>query len=383
MNKCDSCGKLVVNEQDYMCPHCGAVANKHCDHNTHLPDERFNRTGAYNTNSNHVNTTPHKSKTYDYERVPKANESQKFDINDLANIKDAEDVKKIAKKAFIEQDANGKKKFKPLAIVLIVIFAVNIFGNLLGVAFDAVDSVFEEIESAFNEELVVGEELLIHNFSLYTCVDDATFDRENDCLTINITEMYFEYYGSHDEYYDSDTDEWQSDFSSPENYLIDADVDISLAIYDENDVQNVGFDEYSYRDSVDLAAELTDTGELKIYGLKTQLRNIAEKDVYCLLSNSNVKFENAETCEEFACSFYFPFNYIKISSDDIVSFYNIYESYENEDEMNFDEFDISEQYVPEEYVSMIEFGDTNVYSDNVFESVPAYGEYTEVVTLVD
>ena len=151
MKKCDSCGKVVVNEQDYMCPHCGAVMQKHCDHSTHLPDDKYFRANDYTRNDNKPNdyrttAAEHKSKTYDYEKAPKTDVSQKFDINDLANIKNAEDVKKVAKKAFIEQDQNGRKKFKPLAVVLIVIFAVNIFGNVLDIADSAIDTAFDEIE---------------------------------------------------------------------------------------------------------------------------------------------------------------------------------------------------------------------------------------------
>ena len=343
MHKCDSCGKVVINEKEYMCPHCGAVAQKHCDHSTHLPDDKYNRANDYRTAA-----SEHKSKTYDYEKAPKTDASQKFDINDLANIKNAEDVKKVAKKAFIEQDQNGRKKFKPVAIVLIVIFAINIFANVLDLAFSAVDDVFEGIESAFSEEVAMGEDLIIHNFTLRTYVDGATFDKVDDCLTIDIAEMYFEYYGSHDEYYDSDTDEWQDDFSSPENYLSDAEVDLSLVIYGEKDVQEAGFDEYSYRDSIDLPAELTETGELKIYGLNTHLRDMAGKDVYCCISDSLVEFENAETYESFECSFYFPFNYIKISANGTVSFYDIYEDYENKGKNTITEVDLEYRYVPEE-----------------------------------
>ena len=91
----------------------------------------------------------------------------------------------------------------------------------------------------------------------------------------------------------------------------------------------MGFDEYSYNDSIDLAAELSADGELKIYGLKTHLRNMVGKDVYCLMTNSLINSTNSETNESFECSFFFPFNYIKISADDKVSFYNIYEDYEN------------------------------------------------------
>lgn len=376
MHKCDSCGKVVVNEQDYMCPHCGAVAQKHCDHSTHLPDDKYNRANDYRTAA-----SEHKSKTYDYEKAPKTDNNQKFDINDLANIKNAEDAKRIAKKAFIEQDQNGRKKFKPVAIVLIVIFAINIFANVLDLAFSAVDDVFEGIESAFSEEVVVGEDLVIHNFTLHPCLNGATFDRENDCLTLKIEEIYFDHYGSHDEYYDYDTDEWQDDFSFPGNHFLDSDIDFSLTVYDENDVKIVDFDEDAYKDSIDLAAELTENGELKIYGLKSHLRNIKGKDAYCCIGTSLIEFENDATNEEFECDFYFPFNYIKISSDDTVGFYDIYKDYETEDRNTISEVDISSFYVPDEYVECIEFSDVD--SGNIFESVPASVTYTETVTLVD
>lgn len=379
MRKCDSCGKVVVNEKEYMCPHCGAVVRKKCDHSTHLPDDKYNRANDYSPRDYRTTAEEHKSKTYDYEKAPRTDTSQKFDINDLANIKNAEDVKKIAKKAFIEQDKNGRKKFKPIAIVLIVIFAVNIFANLMSVAFDAVDTVFDELDSVFSEEIAVGEEPIIHSFTLHTYVDGATFDRENDCLTIDINEMYFEYYGSHDEYYEDDTDEWQSDFSSPGNYISNGDVSISFAIYDGKEVQNVGFDEYSYNDSIDLAAELSADGELKIYGLKTHLRNMVGKDVYCLITNSLINSANSETNESFECSFFFPFNYIKISADDKVSFYNIYEDYENEGKNVVDKLEVDERYVPDVFIEHVEFGSGNM----IDESVPASVTYTETVTLVE
>ena len=101
MHKCDGCGKVVVNEQDYMCPHCGAVSRKKCDHSTHLPDDKYNRANDYRNAS-----AEHKSKTYDYQKTPRTDTNGKFDINDLANIKNVEDAKRVAKKAFIEQDKN-------------------------------------------------------------------------------------------------------------------------------------------------------------------------------------------------------------------------------------------------------------------------------------
>jgi len=207
MHKCDSCGKVVVNEQDYMCPHCGAVSNKHCDHNTHLPDDKYNRANDYRTTA-----AEHKSKTYDYQKAPKTDASQKFDINDLANIKNVEDAKQVAKKAFIEQDQNGRKKFKPLAIVLIVIFAVNIFGNILDVADSAIDIAFDEIEEVVSmdsiddyrdgyvEDLYGVSELensiytdydTVYSYVASANVQSAYLDTWNDILEIQLSGIGF------------------------------------------------------------------------------------------------------------------------------------------------------------------------------------------------
>lgn len=393
MHKCDSCGKLVVNEQDYMCPHCGAVANKHCDHKTHLPDERFNRTGDYNTNSNPVNTTPnrsnpvnttpHKSKTYDYERVPKTNESQKFDINDLANIQNADDVKKIAKKAFIEQDANGKKKFKPLAIVLIVIFAVNIFGNLLGVAFDAVDSVFEEIAGELPDSWVgyeLGEETITHYFTVDTYIKNGSYDKANDCLKFNILEFFFDHNNSADEDYDTLTEEWQSEFTSPKKCFYSEQIVVSVAFLSQEDFADAEKVDNAYDESVTLYGEITSDGVICFYGLNQHLKNIDGKSVYLYVNEISERSENPDTREIFEYYFSVPFNFIKLNSDGSTEFFSVY-AYDGE--VSTTKIDLDNQYYPdieelEEYVEYIAFPEVNVN-----ESVPAYGEYTEVVTLVD
>ena len=113
MRKCDSCGKVVVNEQDYMCPHCGAVTRKHCDHQKHLPDDKYNRANDYRTTA-----AEHSSKTYDYEKAPRTDASQKFDINDLANIKNAEDAKRIAKKHLLSRTRTAEKSSNHLQLCL-------------------------------------------------------------------------------------------------------------------------------------------------------------------------------------------------------------------------------------------------------------------------
>ena len=62
-----------------------------------------------------------------------------------------------------------------------------------------------------------------------------------------------------------------------------------------------------------------------------------------------------------------------------MSFYNIYEDYENEGKNVVDKLEVDERYVPEFFIEHVEFGSGNI----IDESVPASVTYTETVTLVD
>jgi len=378
MHKCDSCGKVVVNEQDYMCPHCGAVTKKHCDHSNHLPDDKYNRTNAYNTNSNYNNPTPHKSKTYDYTPAPKTNESQKFDINDLANIKNVEDAKRVAKKAFIEQDQNGRKKFKPLAVFLIVIFAVNIFGNLLGALGDGIDTVFDELEYAFedvgNADYTFGEDEIIHDFYTTANVTGAVYDKAQDQLVINCSDIYFEYDGTRNEDYDMIADEWSSDFTFPGEYFYGADFSACINIFDENEVEDK--DElYGVLDyELILKSEITEDGLIIVKGLASSIEHLYGSDIYIDIK-IHVTYQNDETNEILDYWISLPTNFIKINPDYSVEFYDIYADY---DIVVKEKLELDDQYVPDEYIETIHFDDSNI-----FESIPASATYTETVTLVD
>lgn len=378
MRKCDSCGKVVVNEQDYMCPHCGAVTRKHCDHQKHLPDDKYNRANDYRTTA-----AEHSSKTYDYEKAPRTDASQKFDINDLANIKNAEDAKRIAKKAFIEQDQNGRKKFKPLAIVLIVIFAVNIFGNLLGALGDGIDDVFEELEYAFedvgNADYTFGEDEIIHDFYTTANVTGAVYDKAQDQLVINCSDIYFEYDGTRNEDYDMIADEWSSDFTFPGEYFYSADFSACINIFDENEVEDK--DElYGVLDyELILKSEITEDGLIIVKGLASSIEHLYGSDIYIDIK-IHVTDQNDETNEIFDYCISLPTNFIKINPDYSVEFYDIYADY---DIVVKEKLELDDQYVPDEYIEHIELGDTHAYNDNIFESVPASVEYTETVTLVD
>lgn len=379
MHKCDSCGKVVVNEQDYMCPHCGAVSNKHCDHNTHLPDDKYNRANDYRTTA-----AKHNSKTYNYEKVPRTDANQKFDINDLANIKNAEDAKRIAKKAFIEQDQNGRKKFKPLAIVLIVIFAVNIFGNLLSAVGDGIDNVFDELEYAFedigNADYTFGEEKLTHLIDVSPIVTGGRYDKENDCLEITCSDFYFGFNVTQNEDYEVVTEDWSDEFTFPSVYFGEGDVRVSFEALNEKQVEDreVLYDVDS--EDMTVYGEITEDGIIKIYGLAPSMKRLSGNEIYIRVSHIRVLSENEETNEKFDYWVSLPAEFVKINDDNSIEFYDIYADF---DIVINEKLDFNDQYVPDEYVECIEFNDTDKYSDNIFESVPASVEYTEVVTLVD
>lgn len=379
MHKCDSCGKVVVNEQDYMCPHCGAVSNKHCDHNTHLPDDKYNRANDYRTTA-----AEHNSKTYNYEKAPRTDANQKFDINDLANIKNAEDAKRIAKKAFIEQDQNGRKKFKPLAIVLIVIFAVNIFGNLLSAVGDGIDNIFDELEYAFedigNADYTFGEEKLTHLIDVSPIVTGGRYDKENDCLEITCSDFYFGFNVTQNEDYEVVTEDWSDEFTFPSVYFGEGDVRVSFEALNEKQVEDreVLYDVDS--EDMTVYGEITEDGIIKIYGLASSMKRLSGNEIYIRVSRIRVLSENEETNEKFDYWVSLPAEFVKINDDNSIEFYDIYADF---DIVINEKLDFNDQYVPDEYVECIEFNDTDKYSDNIFESVPASVEYTETVTLVD
>ncbi len=385
MRKCDSCGKVVVNEKDYMCPHCGAMIQKHCDHSTHLPDDKYNRANDYRTAS-----AEHKSKTYDYEKAPKTDNNQKFDINDLANIKNAEDAKKIVKKAFIEQDANGKKKFKPVAIALIVILALNIFGNLLGVlgevvdsTFDSFDSVIEDIASELPDEWVgyeLGEETLTHNLSAETFFKGASYDVENDCLIFNLSEILFKYKYTKNEDYDTVTEKWQSEFTLPQECFYSERIEFKVTFFSQEDIKDEEKLDNSWENNVSLYGEVTSDGAICIYGLAQHIKEFDGQPVFLNINDIILKTESVATKEKFEYWFNYPFSFVKLNPNGSIELFDIY-AYNGE--ITTTKIDLNDQCYPdieelEEYVDFIAF--SNVTVD---ESVPASATYTEMVTLVD
>ena len=52
MRKCDACGKTYVDSKDVFCPHCGAIGQKQCTHNSSFDSDRWNRGEIYGNGSN-------------------------------------------------------------------------------------------------------------------------------------------------------------------------------------------------------------------------------------------------------------------------------------------------------------------------------------------
>lgn len=51
MKKCDSCGKVYQESKDVFCPHCGAVAQKYCNHGSSFDSKRYDRGELYESNN--------------------------------------------------------------------------------------------------------------------------------------------------------------------------------------------------------------------------------------------------------------------------------------------------------------------------------------------
>ncbi len=366
MHKCDSCGKVVVNEQDYMCPHCGAVSNKHCDHNTHLPDEKYNRANDYR-----ITAAEHKSKTYDYQKAPKTDASQKFDINDLANIKNVEDAKQVAKKAFIEQDQNGRKKFKPLAIVLIVIFAVNIFGNILDVADSAIDTAFDEIEEVFSveyideyveddygiseiENAVYTDYDTVYDYVASANVESAYLDTWYDVLEIQLSGIGFNQMSINTEEQGCSYQELMED-----SFVVLFDVSfITSEAIEEYEVSEESTDTISnYTDHAKFKGYLSEDGILSIEGIPSKLDEYSE-NVFIEIRKVTVLTEKGEDC--YNGDYNINLNIIRCDSFNNCNFYEYHH--------------IADETLSKEHFEMIDLSETFGYD---LQDVSAYSEVIE------
>jgi hypothetical protein len=260
---------------------------------------------------------------------------------------------------------------------LIVIFAVNIFCNLLSVGFDAIDGFFEEIASELPDEWVgyeLGEETITHYFSVDTYIKDGAYDKENDCLKFNLSELFFAHNDSVDEDYDTITEEWQSEFTSPKERFYSEQIVVNAVFFSPKDIVDAEKIENSYKNDVELYGEITSDGVLYIYGVNQHLKKYDAQSGYMELATVSLRTENAETKEHFDFYFSIPFNFVKVNSDGTLKYFYIY-SYD--DEVTNTEVDLNDQYYPdieelEEYVEFIAFSE-----NNADESIPVSVEYTE------
>ena len=370
MRKCDSCGKVVVNEQDYMCPHCGAVASKHCDHTKHLPDDKYFRANDYRSTA-----AEHKSQTYDYQKAPRTDASQKFDINDLANIKDVEDVKKIAKKAFVEQDKNGKKKFKPVAVVLIVIFAFNIFSSVLGVVVDTVENAFDEIEEVFSVENIESyEDSCIEDFydvseieeSIYTDydtvysysgsanVESVYLDTAYDVLEIQLSGIGFKQLSISTE---EQGYSYQQLVEDSHVAFFDVAFITDEAISEFEDSEDSTDTVLNYADHAKFKGNLSSDGILEIVGIASKLDEYSE-NVFIEIQKVTVLTEKGEDC--YKGDYNINLNIIRFDSYNNCNFYEYY--------------NIADESLSKEHYEMITPADAAIYD---FNEVTDYSEVLE------
>jgi hypothetical protein len=175
-------------------------------------------------------------------------------------------------------------------------------------------------------------------------------------------------------------EEWSDEFTFPASFVSSGEVRVSYEALDEKQVEDR--DVIYNIDSEDMTAygEITDNGIIKVYGLAPSINRLSGNEVYIRVSDISVIYENVETNEKFEYLVSLPVEFIKINADNSIEFYDIYADY---DVVINEKLDLNDQYVPDEYVEHIELGDTHAYNDNIFESVPASVEYTEMVTLVD
>ncbi len=178
MKKCDSCGKVIVNDKDYMCPYCGAVASKTCGHSSHLPDDRYNRANDYysqnrSQKNNNIPNTP---------EIPKA-------LGDVFG-----DIKNTIPKSI--RDTKNKGKGKTAAIIIAVVFALNALTAVFG--FLEESDGFEDVDDFGNDyysDSYYADEANFDttiSYDVFAITENPEFDFDDDGnLLIKPTEMLF------------------------------------------------------------------------------------------------------------------------------------------------------------------------------------------------
>ncbi len=182
MRKCDSCGKPYQETKDVFCPHCGAVAQKHCTHGSSFDIKRYDRGELYeNNNKQYQNTTYNKGFEPHAQRQNNPYNPQKnADYGNKNPQINLPDLKKVLSKG------NGK----PIGIIVFgVIIAFNFITGLI--------SSSDDVSFSSNNENVSVQEDYINDF--YTVVDKATIEMVNTdgdfkTFTLEISSMAFDDY---------------------------------------------------------------------------------------------------------------------------------------------------------------------------------------------
>lgn len=131
VRKCDACGKTYVDSKDVFCPHCGAIGQKQCTHNSSFDSDRWNRGEIYGNGSNtyQQGAEPHAQRVGNAynNRAEKSREVKKQYGEDYKSPKStvATILDTVTKKAK-ETKGNEKSISKIIGAVVALIAAVNV-----------------------------------------------------------------------------------------------------------------------------------------------------------------------------------------------------------------------------------------------------------------
>ncbi len=199
MKKCDSCGKLYQETKDVFCPHCGAVAQKECNHapaySTQFDQSRWNRMDAYSMAENEarhnadMSTNPHTSR----ETAEAGDDSYRENVDPYNPFgKKWQNTPSVFDDTPKATTKSNKKSTSPVAIIIALVVVFNV---LFGVAVGFFSEYTED--SYYYEETpeLWGE----FDADTYNATVEAEYNDETseyDFVTIKLKNLYFKVFGS-------------------------------------------------------------------------------------------------------------------------------------------------------------------------------------------
>ncbi|MBR2875929.1 MAG: hypothetical protein IKC01_02220, partial [Clostridia bacterium] len=259
MKKCDSCGKIITNDKEFMCPFCGAVAKKHCDHETHLNNKYY----RYN----------------DYNELDKDGSMNEKGYTAKRSVEDSP-------RSPAGYKDNVKKLMKSFLGFFVIVISFSVVMTVLTVSDDTVDDTYD-YEEIYSEDFQLGpydtyleefvpdelidnsntEASLTHYKAGLQC-DEIHLNEEEDTLDITFTTMYYSNISSDDEYtYSESTDDvdLSGSVSAKAFYILRRELDLAPES-----------PEFYEQRTLDLKGELTSDGKLRFFGVPSGLASFGE-----------------------------------------------------------------------------------------------------------